>query len=109
MTDAEVYPLPAKLDLPAASGLARDLSSRRGRPLTLDAAGVTHLGTPGLQVLLSARKTWLEDGHALALTNFGESLKDQLSPLGLRPADLACGDGPAAEPETEAAETGSEP
>ena len=89
MTAAGSYELPAKLDLSTAHDLARDLLARRGAPLTLDASGVTHIGTPGLQILLSARKTWEADNLPLSLVNFGAALAEQLSPMGLSPADLA--------------------
>jgi len=88
MSAAESYELPAKLDLSAANDLARDLLARRGAALTLDASGVTHVGTPGLQILLSARKTWEADNLPLSLINFSAALAEQLSPMGLSPADL---------------------
>ncbi|MEM1429508.1 MAG: STAS domain-containing protein [Pseudomonadota bacterium] len=88
MSDVESYALPAKLDLSAAGALARDLLARRGTALTLDASGVTHIGTPGLQVLLSACKTWEADAAQLTLTNFSASLAEQLAPMGLSEAAL---------------------
>lgn len=88
-----VYPLPARLDLSAAGPLARDLLSRRGASLTLRADAVTHLGTPGLQVLLAARRSWREDGHRLIVDGPSPSLVQHLALFGLGLADLSDASG----------------
>jgi anti-anti-sigma regulatory factor len=81
--------LPERLDLPAAGPLAEELRAARGRDLILDASATTHLGTPGLQVLLSAALSWSEDGHALSIAGLGEGPLAQLSLIGLAPDDLS--------------------
>lgn len=101
MSVPESYALPAKLDLLTAASLAEGLDARRGKPLVLDAKEVTHLGTPGLQVVLSACKTWEEDGISLTLENFSEALETQLEPLGLARSDLVPS-GASAAPEDDA-------
>ncbi|MEM0935605.1 MAG: STAS domain-containing protein [Pseudomonadota bacterium] len=89
MNGVASYRLPARLDLSTATMLADGLRKARGADLVLDARDVTHLGTPGLQVMLSARRTWEEDGFALLVGDMPESFSDQLGPLGLGLADLA--------------------
>lgn len=88
MSAPATYTLPPKLDLSTAAALAGALTEARGAPLVLNAGAVTHLGTPGLQVLLSARKTWAQDGVPLSIENFSDALGEQLVPLGLHQADL---------------------
>ncbi len=65
------------LDMLAATPLAADLLTRRGQDLAIDASAVQRLGAQCLQVLLAARATWAEDGHAFcvigASTAFAEA------------------------------------
>ena len=79
--------LPAVLDLRAAAPLAAELLSRRGKPLTIDAAAVERLGGQCLQVLLSARNTWLADGQAFRIQNASTAFTESLGALGA--AELA--------------------
>jgi len=65
--DPVIVRLPEILDLRAAAPLARELSSLRGVPVTLDASHVTRIGGLCLQVLLSAQMTWRADDIALSL------------------------------------------
>ncbi|SNT13525.1 STAS domain-containing protein [Tropicimonas sediminicola] len=83
-----VYALPARLDLPAATPLAGELRSLRGAPLSVSADAVTHLGTPCLQVLLSAQRSWQADGHRLTLETPSPEMDEQLALFGLSTADL---------------------
>ncbi len=101
------YALPPKLDLSTAAPLASALAELRGQALVLDAGAVTHFGTPGLQVLLSARKAWQQDDQSLLIENMGDGLAEQLTPLGLRPEDLMAQDG--ALPEADSADSGLPP
>ncbi|WP_068115186.1 STAS domain-containing protein [Tropicimonas marinistellae] len=80
--------LPARLDLPAAAPLAQELLSLRGSPVTLCGDEVSLLGTPCLQVLVSARRSWDADGFSLTLTDPSPALTEQLAVLGFTPADL---------------------
>jgi chemotaxis protein CheX len=71
--------LPKIIGLPAAKTLAADLLDLRGRALTLDASHVQRVSGLGLQVLLSARRTWAKDGMAFAIVHpsglFGQCMK----------------------------------
>ncbi|PRY26994.1 STAS domain-containing protein [Aliiruegeria haliotis] len=82
------YALPERLDLPAAAPIADALKDLVGDDLELDASGVRQVGTPGLQVLLSARRSWGEAGRRLTLCDPSEALVEQLSILGLAPEAL---------------------
>jgi chemotaxis protein CheX len=93
MSGPDSLPLPARLDLTTAAELAEALRARLGADLSLDAQGVTHLGTPGLQVLLAARRSWAASAHALTVANAPDALADQLAQFGLTLADLAA-EGP---------------
>jgi chemotaxis protein CheX len=59
--------LPAGLDTAGAGAIAAQLAAARGKPLTLDASAVERVGALGLQVLLSARLTWAQDGGKLKI------------------------------------------
>jgi chemotaxis protein CheX len=82
------YALPSRLDLPAAAPLAEDLRARAGADLLLDADELTHLGTPGLQVLLAAGQSWRAAGHDLRVEGLSDAVAGQVALFGLTPADL---------------------
>ncbi|MEE4120048.1 MAG: STAS domain-containing protein [Paracoccaceae bacterium] len=88
MTAPATLPLPARLDLSTAAMLAEGLRAHQGADLALDAGDLTHLGTPGLQVLLSACRSWGAAGHALSIENAPETLAEQLAQFGLSEDDL---------------------
>ena len=85
--------LPARLDLPAASPLAEALLALRGQDLCLSAEEVIHLGTPGLQVLLSAAKSWHADDRRLSIVSPSQAFTEQLAVLGFAPGDLSAPSG----------------
>ena len=80
-----VLALPAVLDIRAAEPLKVDLLALRGQPLTLDVSNVERLGGLCLQVLLSARQTWVADGQALTLTGDDAAFSDQWAAFGAAP------------------------
>ena len=80
--------LPARLDLPAAKPLAEAIIALRGQDLRLSAEEVSYLGTPGVQVLLSAARSWRADGKKLSLDSGSEAFSEQLSILGINPGAL---------------------
>ena len=81
LPDATVR-LPEIIDVEAANRLAGDLLAHVGRPLTLDASYVQRMGGLGLQVLLSARKTWAEDGVPLTVIDPSTVFADALELFG---------------------------
>jgi chemotaxis protein CheX len=70
------------LDLNAAEPLRQALVEQRGRALTLDGSQVERLGGLCLQVLISAHKTWAEDGQDLRLEHCSPELVQQLQLFG---------------------------
>ncbi|HKT53921.1 MAG TPA: STAS domain-containing protein [Caulobacteraceae bacterium] len=74
--------LQAILDLTAARSLAGELLARRGAPLSLDASKVERLGALCLQVLLSARVTWMRDGQPLTIKDVSPAFEDQFQRFG---------------------------
>lgn len=77
-----VVSLPPVLDLQAAEPLRAELMSLRGRPMSLDASQVTRLGGLCLQVLMSARKIWVEDGVSLMVDQPSSGFSEQLAAFG---------------------------
>ncbi len=77
-----VVSLPPVLDLQAAEPLRAELMALRGRPLALDASQVTRLGGLCLQVLMSARKIWVEDGVSLMVDQPSSGFSEQLTAFG---------------------------
>lgn len=74
--------LPETLDLNAAEPLRQALVEHRGRPLVLDGSQVDRLGGLCLQVLVSAHKTWAEDGQEFRLENSSDELRQKLALFG---------------------------
>ncbi len=83
-----VVKLPAVLDLNAASALKDEFLDRRGHALTLEGDEVQRLGGQCLQVLLSAKQAWSEDGCDLTLTSLSPDFEAALSIFGLTKTDL---------------------
>jgi chemotaxis protein CheX len=77
-----VVKLSQVLDLNAATPLAKEFLSLRGKPLSVDASGVERVGAQCLQVLLSARATWQADGAAFALVEPSNEFTSTLALLG---------------------------
>jgi chemotaxis protein CheX len=70
------------LDLNAAEPLRQALAEQRGQPVVLDGSQVTRLGGLCLQVLISAHRTWTEDGQEFRLEHCSPELTEQLRLLG---------------------------
>ncbi|MBY0565071.1 MAG: STAS domain-containing protein [Hyphomonadaceae bacterium] len=77
------------LDLAAAAPLRQALLAARGQPLRIDASDVERLGALCLQVLLSAKLTWAQDGCAFSIA--------EPSGAFMEAARLMIGDSPLAE------------
>eukprot|EP01037_Dinobryon_pediforme_P016508 gene16508-16686_t len=56
------------LNVTAALPTAKQFIEHRGRDIFVDGANVQHLGGQGLQILLSALRTWTEDVLAMTMT-----------------------------------------
>lgn len=77
------YVLPPRLEGDALDRLRGDLLARRGADLDLSGGEVQRLNGLGLQTLLSAFRTWREDGFRLRLTDPSPPLFDAFARLGL--------------------------
>lgn len=81
--------LPEKLDAAQLSRLFEEISGARGKPLVLDAGALRYVGAQGVQILLSAVKTWKRDGVSLRMTNATKEFSEIVSILGVESSDLA--------------------
>lgn len=75
------------LDYAAAAPLKADLAAARGSALAIDASDVERMGALCLQVLLSASRTWREDGNVLTIADPSAPFQDALRLMAA--ADLA--------------------
>lgn len=82
MPVASHLPLPGVLDTVAAESLRQALLGARGQPLTLDGSSSLRVGGAALQVLLSARRQWIEDGHSWTIDAPSAALRDALELMG---------------------------
>ncbi|WP_292054521.1 MULTISPECIES: STAS domain-containing protein [unclassified Brevundimonas] len=87
-----VINLPAVVDLRAVGPLKAELMEQRGKAVTLDGSAVERLGGLGLQLLLSAIKTWQADGHALIFLNVSKAMNEQWLSFGASPTQLVAQD-----------------
>lgn len=82
----EFYRLGRHIDSASAPPLAADLMALRGASLTIDSSEVAFVGALGLQVLIAARRQWLEDGQPLCIKPVSPALAKAAAGLGV---DLA--------------------
>ena len=80
--------LAEQLDLTAAGPLHAELLARRGRKLSVDAAGVRIIGAPCVQVLLAAAATWAADGVPMRVVEPSPDLLEALRLFGIPPEAL---------------------
>jgi chemotaxis protein CheX len=88
---AAVFELPRVLDLNAAATLKTHLIEHRGEDLRIDAGGVDRLGGLCLQVLLSARRAWTEDGRNLEVHPRSPAFTETLTLFGASPRFIVGG------------------
>ena len=79
----QVLVLEEALDLSAASELAKSLNAMRGKAVTIDPAHVGRVGAQCIQVLVSASKSWSEDGVEFLVEPGSEPFNEGLRLLGL--------------------------
>lgn len=95
LTENGVLVLPQIIDLRAVEALKSEFLQARGQALTVDASGVERLSGLGLQVLLSAIRTWKADGQVLTFINVADAMTDQWSSFGAPLNDLVAQDAAA--------------
>ena len=67
--------LPANLDVTTLGPLLAELISLRGAPLILDGSAVAKTGCLGLQLLISAQRSWAQDAQSLRLVDPSAALE----------------------------------
>jgi chemotaxis protein CheX len=82
--------LPSVIDLKAVTPLHQEILGLRGRPISINAAEVTRLGGLGLQVLMSAKATWKQDGQPFEVIQPSEDFSGALQMFGA--PDLSAAD-----------------
>lgn len=85
---AETLRLPPILDLKAAAPLREQLLELKGKPVELDGTDVQRLGGLCLQVLLSARESWGQDGVPFGLASASEALEQSFALFGVEAAEF---------------------
>ena len=75
--------LPARMDFAVLDALYAEIKEARGEDVTLDGSQIKHLGSCGLQLLLSAWKSWDQDGHNFHVIRPSEKFSEHLKLLGL--------------------------
>lgn len=79
----EVIKLAPALDLVAASDLLNTFLENRGHDVEVEAGDVRRLGAQCLQVLLSAKAAWNEDGCGFLVKDCSEEFVEYLEIMGL--------------------------
>ena len=83
MTEAvQTLELPGRVDSTTLGSLLEALKEKRGRPLDLDGSAVDRIGGQGLQLIISAMKTWAEDGHQFRIVEPSAALVANTERLG---------------------------
>ncbi len=77
-----VLALTANLDILAAEPLKAELLAQRGQAVTLDSSNVERLGGLCLQVLMSAQKTWDQDGRSFEISPMSDAFSNQWAAFG---------------------------
>jgi chemotaxis protein CheX len=75
---ARAYTLPPVIDPASVGALRTDLLALRGEDLVIEGDAVQRIGGLGLQVLISAHRTWASDGRTLSLNHPSPSLIEML-------------------------------
>ena len=78
-----VLALVPSLDVTHTTTLAGLLLGLRGKDIVVDASEVQHLGAQCGQLLVSAKRTWNTDGHAIRLEKASAEFIENIRLLGL--------------------------
>lgn len=82
MSEPILIKLPAMLDFAAAASLKASLSAARGLAVSIDASEVERMGALCLQVLASARATWVAEGCGFDAAARSEAFSSALALMG---------------------------
>ena len=73
---------------PQSADLLDAFREARGEPLVVDASAVRKVDTPGLEICLSAARTWRSDGKTLRYENGPDILETAMESIGLKQEDI---------------------
>lgn len=96
---SETIILNGHLDSAAAAKMAHDILERRGAALRVDASAAAFAGTLPLQVLISAKKQWLEDGQDFRTSPLSPEFSQAATELGVDLSLIGAEDGDITEKE----------
>ena len=85
---AEPPVLPDLLDISTATSVRQMLLDRRGSDIVLDASSVRKVSAVGLQVVISAARTWQADGHDLRIDAPSKQMRDAFDIMGFDATSL---------------------
>ncbi|MFC0202386.1 STAS domain-containing protein [Paracoccus rhizosphaerae] len=94
MDHMHALPLPETFDRKAVALFAQTLIDHRGKDAVLDAASVSRIGVPAVELLVAARKQWLADGRSLQVRNPSAAFLATLDDFGAS-LDLLQAEAPA--------------
>lgn len=80
--------LPKVLSLVEASSLLELFLGKKTSHISVNAENVTRIGSQCMQILLSAKKNWEEDGFDFMLTNPSKEFLKTMSIIGMSQDDL---------------------
>ena len=80
--------LAPSLSLSAAESLLSEFNSKRGFDLTVDASKVERIGGVCVQIILSAVKTWRDEGRAFIIETPSDAFCQSVSGFGLNAEDF---------------------
>lgn len=83
MSQAAQLKLAPALDFRAAGALRDQFLAQRGKPIEIDGADVQRIGGQCIQVLVSAQRTWAQDGVAFELANPSPEMLRALGHVGM--------------------------
>jgi anti-anti-sigma regulatory factor len=81
--------LPARFDTAACEAVAKELKDVQQQDLCVDASNVEVLMSQAAQLLLSAKRTWDEEGKILRFENMSSDCEQDLKTLGITMDQLA--------------------
>ena len=81
--------LPEVLDRTTVPAVSAAILAGRQSDLTIEAGNVRRVSGLGVEMLLSARRQWVEDGQSLMLGSISDTFAEALEQLGLAPEMLS--------------------
>lgn len=83
-TGCSTFKLPARFDTAACEGVAKALTENQHHDLSIDASEVEVLMSQAAMLLLSAKRTWDEEGRSIGYEKTSEAFDTNLQTLGIK-------------------------